>query len=326
MSDAPRIRVDPIRGWSTLVAPRRAERPFDDVVDPRAPEAPEAAEDEADCPFCPGGEGEIGEILETSPPVREGDPWGSRAVRNRYPFTGAWGGSDAGVAGLQEVIVDSPSHTADPELQEPHVRRALLSMWRSRVAAARRRAPEAEIHLFRNHGRAAGSSRRHPHAQLVQMRAPTPGRTEMLARLAAADGCPLCAAGAEEGAEYQVLDRAGWRVMALSAPLDPGHLRIVPVRHLASFADLDDAEVAALADLLGPLTAATLRATGAGAYSLIVHETDRRAGRGSHLHLEFRPRVSRTAGFEQSSGLGVCSADPASTASRIRTSLAAVSP
>jgi len=319
MGDAPRRRVDPIRGWTSIISPVRATRPFDPEVDPTS-NAGIQSESLSECPFCPGNEERLADILAESAAVDPAQPWGSRAVRNRYPFLAPASTSAGEVAGHQEVLIDGPGHEDDPVVQSPGQRRVAVRMWRARVRAALERDPEGEVHLFRNHGRAAGSSRRHPHTQLVQTVAPTPARSAMLGRLAASASCLLCA---EPAPDRVVAEGPLWRAWVLGAPLDPGHLRIAPVRHLPSLAEASDEEVDALADLLGPLTAATLGTVGAVAYSLIVHETDPRAGRGAHLHLELRPRVARSAGFEQSSGVGVCSSDPRSDAFAIRRALRA---
>lgn len=137
----------------------------------------------------------------------------------------------------------------------------------------------------------------------------------MLRRLATGQGCPLCEAP-EEARVVQM--GSHWRAHTLAAPLDPCHLRIVPTRHIASMSTISDAELDALAALIGPLTAAALQVAQVPDYSVIVHETDDRAGHGAHVHLELRPRLSRSAGFEQSSGAGVCPSDPVLDAAAIR--------
>lgn len=308
----PELRVDPIRGWETIVAPGRARRPFDSW---RAP-APDLRE--ADCPFCPGAEDQLGRILAETPSLRPGQPWGTRAVLNRYAFLGT-GGADPTVEGAQEVLIDGPAHHLDPADQSRDERRAVVRMWRDRVAAART-GGGGEVHLFRNHGRDAGSSRRHPHAQLVRTASVTPARRAMLERLDAAGGagcCLLCTDSSPDADSRAVVESPLWRVWTLYAPLDPCHMRIAPRRHVHSLTALDEAELDGLADLLGSLPRAIERASGAVSWSLLVHDLSGR-GPGRHLHLELRPRLTRLAGFEQSSGIGVCPSDPAEDAAALR--------
>jgi UDPglucose--hexose-1-phosphate uridylyltransferase len=318
------LRVDVIRGWPTIVAPVRGRRPFD------AEGAVPSTSDTSGCPFCPGAEDELGEILAESAPLDSGEAWGVRAVRNRYPFLGSPDAPREGahaLGGLQEVLIDGPAHDVDPQDQTAERRRAVLDMWCARIDAARG-AGAVEVHLFRNHGRDAGSSRRHPHAQLVATNAATPARRAMLERLDAvggSGGCLLCEDGEPGAAERLVFASGAWRVATLHAPLDPCHVRIVPARHVHSLTALDATERDELADLLGRLPRAAERVLGPVAWTLLAHDLGGR-GPGRHLHLEFRPRLTRLAGFEQSSGIGVCPSDPIDDAAALRHALEAHAP
>jgi UDPglucose--hexose-1-phosphate uridylyltransferase len=158
------IRVDPLSGLRTIVAPGRADRRSDTDEDP----------------FAEGNESL------TPPEVfairRDGSAadtpgWLVRAFPNRFPalspdappgahdarpdFYGASPG-----AGAHEVIVSSPrAVTTLVELTAGELALA-LDAWRARM---RVHAEAAALHLFVNEGGAAGASRRHSHAQLLAL-------------------------------------------------------------------------------------------------------------------------------------------------------------
>lgn len=352
------LRTDPLGGWTVRVAPERARRPVDPelagedaaaarpaptahpgLTGPSADESADTGEagaagrsadpagaDPAACPFCHGGEDGLAEILDEVPAHGPPDLWAARAVRNRYPFL-------APGEGVQEVLVDTPRHGVTLATMGPGERREALFLYRRRLGARRREHPDWEAHLFRNQGRAAGSSRAHPHGQLVLLRGSSPGRRRLESGLRAhhqeTGRCLLCAAEAARGPDldtvlqgHPVHSGPHFTAHVLHAPRDPCHLRVVPRAHGPSFALATDAAVGALAHLLGRLAAAVSARLGHEEHNLLFHDHGPDAA-PLHWHLEFRPRVTRTAGFEQMAGVGVCPSDPAHDAQALRALLEA---
>jgi UDPglucose--hexose-1-phosphate uridylyltransferase len=292
-------------------------------VDPTIRPADAALSAPADCPFCPGADGELSEILQEVPGAAG---WRARAVANRYPFLGP-------DEGRQEVLVDTPRHDRAFANLSPDEVRSALDLYRDRVRASHRDHPGWEVHLFRNQGRDAGTSRTHPHAQLVVVRGPTPGRQALEDRLTSyheeLGTCAVCATlassgglgGASRVAAREVLRGRHFMAATLHAPLDPCHLRIFPTRHTASLAAAHDEEVTELAALLPRLLRVVEAATGGAAWNLLFHGHGSSENPALHWHMELRPRLGRTAGFEQMSESGVCPSDPEDDARRLRTIL-----
>ncbi|MDT8342721.1 MAG: hypothetical protein RQ751_14520, partial [Longimicrobiales bacterium] len=112
----------------------------------------------------------------------------------------------------------------------------------------------------------------------------------------------------------------------LLAPLDPFHLRIFPRDHAPSLALLDDAGAADLASHLLSLTRALEGVAPGVAWNLLVHDHGPAPDVALHWHLELRPRVGRTAGFELISGMGVSPSDPVEDAALLRTALPSPNP
>jgi UDPglucose--hexose-1-phosphate uridylyltransferase len=165
----------------------------------------------------------------------------------------------------------------------------------------------------------------------VALPGPTPDR-ETLERAqrdfhSAEGGCLVCReveglsrggrSSGSPGADRRILENEHFVVTTLHAPLDPCHLRIFPRRHASSFAGLDDHEMVALADVLRSVLAALDLATGRASYNLLVHGHGPDPSPALHWHVELRPRLGRTAGFEQMTGLWVCPSDPAADAATL---------
>ena len=312
-------RHDPIADRRGIVAPGRDRRPVDPDLQGGAPLDR--------CPFCPGGESELDTVLDV---VEGPDGWIARAVRNRWPFVT---GTDH-----QEVLIESPRHELDFEDFSREEAVTAVRLWVRRIRAARAADPGSRIVLFRNQGWAAGTSRRHPHAQLVVLgsdAAPVDDRAVHLAAQAARSGvCLLCASVAgtrvERGApesdaapndDLRVLRTPHFEVDAVPAPLDPFHVRVVPVRHASSPAAISDEELEDFARTTRRVLRALRVETGGAAWNLLVFDLGADPGPGLHWHVEVRPRASRTAGFEQITGYAVSAVDPAEAARRLRARL-----
>ena len=160
------LRVDPLSGLRTLMAPGRAERPG---AFPPLPLAPPVAE--ADDPFAPGNEAETpAELGRADGP----DGWSARAFENGFAaltpdaqappreasldlFT------SAAARGHHEVIVNSRRSVGALAALTPEELTAAMGLWRERMAA---HAEAAHVHLHVNEGPDGGASQPHTHAQL----------------------------------------------------------------------------------------------------------------------------------------------------------------
>ncbi len=160
------LRVDPLSGLRTLMAPDRAERPG--AFPPLPPPVPVDADTD---PFAAGAEAQTpGELGRVDGP----DGWSARAFENGYAalspdaqpppreasldlFT------SAAASGHHEVIVNSRRPVgALAELTATELT-AAMTLWRERMAAH----PEAaHVHLHVGEGPDGGASQPHTHAQL----------------------------------------------------------------------------------------------------------------------------------------------------------------
>ena len=190
----PEVRLDQLTGLRTILAPARADRPFDFGGVPT--EDDEEAREK--CPFCEGRE-------DRTPPETWADRpgggkpdspgWRVRAVPNLYAALAQEWEADAeedeGVtpagdplraisrgrepdlfratpaAGFHEVIVNSPRHVTSLGQLDDAELAAAMTGWRERMRAYGERA--AYVQLILNEGREAGASLEHSHAQLYAL-------------------------------------------------------------------------------------------------------------------------------------------------------------
>ncbi len=112
-------------------------------------------------------------------------------------------------------------------------------------------------------------------------------------------GCPFCAIPDKDDREGLVIARGGSDYAVLNLhPYNPGHLMVVPYRHVAELEDLTDEESRDLADFTRRAVVAVKRASAPQGFNVGLN-LGRVAG-GSladHLHQHVVPRWSGDANF-----------------------------
>jgi UDPglucose--hexose-1-phosphate uridylyltransferase len=330
-------RVDPETGDWRLVAPMRSARPDDSGgATPRT------------CPFCPGNE-------HLTPPERMrvsggSGGWRIRVVPNKYAVVSADGapvpplGGGAPRApfaataehfpatGEHEVVIESPDH--DWDLREADADQAVAVLLavrqRCRVLGASRPA----VIAFRNYGRAAGASLRHPHSQVVALDRVPPGlqaRWRRARRHHETTGGRLmdAIASAERAAGDRVIaDGDGLLVYQPHAAAVPHHTTLLPADGAATLGAASDGAVAAVARRLPALLSALAALLDDPAYNLVVHAgpaDEAGAGDWYQWHVSVYPRVGTIGGLELGTGLMVNATAPERTAPLLRRAVAQVS-
>jgi UDPglucose--hexose-1-phosphate uridylyltransferase len=308
----PELRRDELTGRWVLLAPDRAARPHTFPSPTHG-----STETPADCPFCPGHE-------TMTPPegyrTGEGRPdtpgWRVRVVPNLYPIVG---GMDAGpgATGAHEVVVLSPSHTDSfaqlDERQAAEVLTVLRDRARHHLAAG-----HSFVQVVINHGRAAGASIEHPHAQLVALDVVPPAVARGVERFEAA-GRDLVIADLERaGEDLRVLDGpvVAWCPWAASTPYE---FRLAMQSPGALFDEAGDDDVDAVAKVARNALALLASALGDVPYNLVVHTGPPGAGpRSFHWYIEMQTRTTVLAGFEQGTGILVNTVPPERAAQHLR--------
>ena len=310
------LRDDLVTGRTVLLAPGRAARPH--TVDAVAA-GPDRVEG---CPFCPGNEHE-------TPPERcrtgTGDPdtpgWRVRVVPNLYPIVGgATAGPGAG--GVHEVAILDPDHSCSLGRMTDAGVGELFTVVRDR-ARAHAAAGAAHVQVLVNHGRAAGASIAHPHAQVLAIEFVPPLVRAGLARFAAARADVVAvdfdASGAQGGRVVDAGDAWVWCPWGSASAYET---RVAAPDAGARFEDTPDDALAAVARATRDVVAALARILGDVAYNVVLHNAPTTGDAPFHWYVGIAPRVATIAGFELGTGVFVNTLTPADAAERLRAAVA----
>jgi len=237
-------------------------------------------------------------------------------VPNLYPIVG---GADAGpgATGAHEVVVLSPAHEASfaqlDRQQATEVLTVLRDRARHHLAAGR-----DFVQVVINHGRAAGASIEHPHAQIVALDLLPPAVAQAVERFEDAGHDLVMADIDRAGDDLRLVDDtvAAWCPRAGSAPYE---LRLALGSAGARFDEAGDDDTRLLADATRSALARLGTATGDAPYNLVVHTGPPGASdRSFHWYVEVQTRLGVVAGFEQGTGILVNTLPPELAARELR--------
>jgi UDPglucose--hexose-1-phosphate uridylyltransferase len=292
------LLVDELTGEYVILAPGRALRPdtFRVQGEPLPPT-------DAGCPFCDGNELETPpEVARIGPGEPESRGWRVRVVPNKYPIVGE------GVSGAHEVVVLSPAHHADLGMLDLEQCVEVLFALRDRTRFHLARGLEY-AQPFVNHGKAAGASIRHPHAQLVVLDfvpAKVEARIKSFTREAFARD------------QEHVVQRGPVNVWCPRASLSPFASRVALQAGGARFDEADDEETIAIAGALHDTVARLHAVLGDPAYNLVFETAPANVDSPFQWWVDVIPRLTVPAGFEFGTGVWVNVVRPADAAAALR--------
>ena len=315
----PELRNDLVTGRSVLLAPARAARPHTVAPPPSGPAVVEG------CPFCPGNEHATPpELGRTGSGTPDTPGWRVRVVPNLYPIVG---GTDAGphadatrhpgANGRHEVVILDPDHSCDlGRLDDARVEELFTVLCdRARIGAA---AGLAHVQVLVNHGRAAGASIAHPHAQVVAIDFVPPAARDAVQRFAgtATDlvADDFAASIPQAG---RIADGAAWAWCPWAAA-SPYETRIAAPDAGPRFEATPHAALAAVARVTRDVVAGIGRLLGEVAYNVVLHNGPTRGDQPFHWYVTVVPRVTTIAGFELGTGVLVNTVTPADAAANLR--------
>lgn len=349
----PEFRQNPLTGAWVIIAPDRGKRP-DAVTHDLA--ATSDASTSPHCPFCPGNERQTPPELysvrtDRSAPDTPG--WSLRVFLNRFPAVTLDGDgvptpesiafapaseatSDAragsvlmirqGAVGQHEVLVESPDHSRHLALHDDRHVRLILDAMRHRFRVVAQARDVKYVCLFKNHGRAAGSTIEHPHLQLLATSVVPPLSMMMLQRqeaFAKEQGRSIFDAMLDEELEL------GRRIVAANdefvalcpwASEVPYETWIVPREPIAFYSDVSDESLTLLATLLRDVMARLHQRLADPPYNLVVNSGPKtlRGEKSTRLFVQVLPRLTGLAGFELGSGMFINTVSPEDAAAELR--------
>ena len=315
-----------------IIATERARRPVEFIESNHKASCADAPSWDERCPFCPGNEEMDLEVMRIP---ATGEAWRVRIVGNRYPALNAAGGLERhyeGIArnisgvGYHEVIVESPAHNTCAALQSPAEVAQVFQTFIDRGWMLQSDRRIEYILYFKNHGRTAGASLIHPHAQLMAMPI-VPNDVRLRADAARhhfdeAGECVFCAMVQQELKDGRriVAENASFVAFAPYASASPFNLWITPKKHVASFLYSQPGEVADL----GEITHRVMRKLFLGLNNPDYNYAIRTAPLSDlgapylHWYITILPRISYAAGFEIGSGIFINPSLPEECAEYLR--------
>lgn len=327
----PEIRRNIATGEWVVIAPERAGRPGDFVA-PRRPLTEMRSEHVATCPFCPGNEAQTPpEVLR----LPQDGPWQVRVVPNKFAALQRQSPCEFHSDGLyptltgvgwHEVVIESRRHNAAPALQTgEQVTRTLTAFQMRGLEIAQDPCVEQIVYL-KNHGPGAGTSREHPHSQIIALPV-VPPRVQMRVDAARryfdeAGECVLCKMWRAETAlgERLIAESDHFIAFVPYAAFASFHTWIVPKRHRASFREATAGELAELGALLRLALRKIYVGLGNPDYNYVIQSSPLVASQSRYLHwyVTITPRLIPWGGFEIGSGMFINTALPEEDARFLR--------
>ncbi len=328
------LRQDPTTKEWVVIAPERAKRPTQQPGKRHAGEWPDWDES---CPFCPRNEDRTPDEVFRIPVSAERSDWEVRVVPNLFAALTPDGDTaryengplfrKMGGFGIHEVIIEGPSHNTPIALMPcPHIEKVLIA-YQERYNAIKKNNQVRFVHLFKNHGWAAGTSLIHPHSQLVAtpIMAPYYRRKFDVAHEYYADMgrclyCDLICWELDRGKDRIVADTKEFLVVHPYASHIPYETWILPKKHCSSFGLFPSTNFTELARVLKDILFCLYEKLDNPAFNLMIDSTGTEDEEDPyyHWHIRILPRLSTIAGFEMGSGIYISTALPEETASITR--------
>ncbi|MCX8187120.1 MAG: hypothetical protein N3F65_00720 [Nitrososphaeria archaeon] len=327
----PELRRDPLTGRLVSYAPERAKRPL-----PAPEAAPPLLDDPAKCPFCPGKEDALAPatliLVRTGVGVRfereEGAErkknWVAKCIPNLYPAFSINdvlrdGSGSRNVSGIHEVLIETPTHDADPwRLSVDQLQFYLLTL-RERLIQIESDPRMIYACFGKNHGPHSGGSLRHPHSHIFATPI-TPPLIEIESEKLHEGDCILCDIARESQNPRTIISTRSFLATCPWASREPFEIMMFPKRHERRFIDLDDDGILELATALSTIYKALDRVLKSPSFNLVLHTKPKDRG-DFHWHLELVPRVLMPMVSEVGLNIYVNTVLPEEAAEKLRSTI-----
>ncbi len=328
----PDIRKDALSNTWVIIAPERASRPQAKKKKKADPPMPH-------CPFCEGedAKSEIVPYATCAATFDEQGNWVTRILNNKFPAlktSEQYKEQDfehiyhqmTGVGG-HEILIESPEHKHFKWATMP--KKQLITVFKNyqcRYAYWRKDSRIAYLSIFRNHGKIAGASVKHPHSQMIATPLVPPRveteMKEMKKHKQKTNKCLMChmIKFEKKARERIIMENDDFVAFSNFAPRFPYETLVVPKKHRDTFEDISEKEMASLAEFMSTLMAKFDKLLDDPPFNLIFHVSPIRM-RGIdffHWHIEIIFRLSQPAGFEWGSGIYINSVPPEKAAEELR--------
>src|SRR5579863_9720423 len=269
------------------------------------------------CVFCPGNE-------KMTPPetyiVPGPSGWKVRVSPNKFAalsYLGERTRKIQGISrtvsgvGIHEVIIETPDHSkTTAQLTDTEVE-TIIQTYLNRFIFASADPRVEQVTIFKNHGEAAGTSLEHPHSQMIATPViPSQIRDRLINSIRHFDEfgeCIFCRVLEVELKEAVriVYETEHFVSLVQFASMTPFSMLVMPRRHMACFAQINDAEAADLAHNLRVTLAKLYHGLADPDFNYIIRTApiENTGVRYYHWYVSVIPRLTRAAGFELGSGM-----------------------
>jgi UDPglucose--hexose-1-phosphate uridylyltransferase len=332
----PELRKDPIIGRWVIISTDRAKRPNDfsrEVIQLKG----------GFCPFCYGNENKTPPEIQAyrpnhnggPPPQRDTPGWTVRVVPNKFPALGIEGNLNRQAEGMfdkmngigaHEVIIETPDHATTLAMLAPKRIEDILWTFRDRILDLKKDRRFKYILTFKNHGEAAGASIEHSHSQLIALpilpiyvAEELEGAKQYFKYKERCVFCDIVHQETEAGVRV-VAENEDFLTIAPFAPRFPFETWILPKQHESAFEHSSSHMFENLAKALKLLLNKADRVLDNPPYNLVIHSSPVQEPNNDHYHwhIEFMPKLTKTAGFEWGTGFYINPTPPEEAAKFLR--------
>lgn len=228
--------------------------------------------------------------------------------------------------GIHDVIVETPDHSLTTALLPVEQVADILRCYQKRFTEVSADPRIAHVTIFKNHGAGAGTSLEHPHSQMIG--APVISSQvrhrlyEALRHYDEFGECMFCEALKEdlEDPVRVVLTSQHFVSVEPYASGTPFATYIYPRRHMASFGDINEAEIVDLAGAMKTVLAKLYVGLQNPDFNYAIRTAPHESAGVTYYHwyLSIIPRLTRVAGFELGSGMFINTVLPEAAAEFLR--------
>jgi len=329
----PELRQDSITGNWVVIATDRAKRPENFTQADK-----EETATNTDCPFCYGNERVTPpEVMAYRAPYTKPDTpgWKVRIIPNKFPAFIPEGASkidrngvyvQMNATGAHEVIIDSPDHNKHLALLSNKEIVSIVTAFRDRYIELKKDKNIKYILFIVNHGKKAGASLEHPHAQLFASPIVPINITNELKGAAKhfkeTNQCIFCNIIQEERKTRirVIMDTKHFLAFCPFASRSPFETWIIPKKHTSHFENMSPPEINNLASIMRVTLAKLYDGLNNPDYNFYVHTSPCHSPELPyyHWHIEILPKLTIQAGYEMGSGIMINIARPEEAAAFLK--------
>lgn len=310
----PELRKDPISGRWVIISVERGKRPSDFSTHAYVRKG-------GFCAFCEGNEHTTPpEILAIRPSGSEVNSrgWTLRVVANKFPalrIEGDINRVSEGILnkmngiGAHEVIIETPDHNLTlSTMSLAHVEDVLVSFFK-RISDLKNDGRFRYVIVFKNEGSAAGASLEHSHSQLIALPIVPRYVEEEIEQSRQYfnynERCLMCDVIRQEmeSRTRVISENEDFIVLSPFAPRSPFETILLPKAHESLFDPTKN--LSRLAHILQQTLRQLDSVLDRPPYNMMIHSSPFREEINEyyHWHIEIKPKLIHTAGFEWGSGI-----------------------